>query len=80
MWSVKEVGDHHGQETGLKCDFDSSREKWTFGAGSLSLCQKCRRRREETAWKRRRMETSLVIVIFMLRVMTYVVSYKLCLN
>jgi len=55
--------------------FDSSRNKWTFGSGSL-LCQEFRRRREETARKRRRIETSLLIVRFMLRVMTYVVSHK----
>jgi len=40
------------------------------------------RRREETAWKLRRimMKTSLVIVMLLLRVMTYVVSYKLFWN
>ena len=43
-------GDHHGQETVLKCDFDSSRKKWTFGSGPL-LCQRSRRRCEETAQK-----------------------------
>jgi hypothetical protein len=37
---------------------------WTFGSGLL-LCQSFRRRREETAWKWRRIGTSLVIVIFM---------------
>jgi len=42
--------------------------------GSL-LCQRFRRRHKETAWKLRRIETSLVIVIIMLRVLTYVVSY-----
>jgi len=42
------VGDHHGQETGLKCDFDSSRKKWTFGPGlELFLCQRFRRRRKK---------------------------------
>ena len=35
---------------------------------------------EETAWKRERIATSLGIVMFMLRVMTYVVSYKLFWN
>jgi len=47
------MGDHHGQETGLKCDLDSSRKKKTFGSGSL-LCQRFRRMHEETAWKWRR--------------------------
>ena len=51
----------------------------TLGSGSL-LCQEFRRRREETAWKLRRIRTGLVAVIFMLRVMTCVVSYKLFLN
>ena len=34
---VAEVGDYHGQEPerGLKCDFDSSRKKWTFGSSLL---------------------------------------------
>ena len=61
IWCVDEItmGDHHGQETGLRCDFDSSREKWTFGSGSL-LCQRFSRTREETACKRKRIETNLV--------------------
>jgi len=48
IWWVEEVGDHHGlgQETGLKCDFDSSRKKWTSGPGSL-LSQRFRRRRKD---------------------------------
>ena len=75
IWFVEEVGDHHGKETGLKYDFDSIRKKWTFGSGSL-LCQRVRRRRDETAWKRRRIQTSLVIVIITLHVLTYVISYK----
>ena len=72
---VEEVGDHHGQETGLKRDFDSSRKKWTFGLGPL-LCQRFRRRREETACKRKRTEISPVFVTIMLHVLTYVVSNK----
>jgi len=64
IWCVEEVGDHHGQETGIKCDFDSSRKKWTFSSGPL-LCQRFRRRPEETACKRRRKEISLVFVIVM---------------
>jgi len=75
IWCAEEVGDHHGEETGLKCDFGSSRKMWTFGSGLL-LFQEFRRTRKETAWKRRRIETSLVIEIFMLRVLKYVVSYK----
>jgi len=63
----------------LRLYFDSSRKKWTFGSGSL-LCQRFGRRCEETVWKRRRIETSVVIVIFTLRVLTYVVSYKLSWN
>jgi len=51
----------------------------TLGSGSL-LCQEFRRRREETAWKLRRIRTGLVVVIFMLRVMKCVVSYELILN
>ena len=49
--------------------------KWTFGS-RLLLCQEFRKRLEETAWKRRRIEKSLVFVRFMLSVMTYVVSHK----
>jgi len=67
------VGDHHGQEIGLKRDIDSSRKKLTFGSGPL-LCQRVWRRREETACKRKRMEISLVFVTIMLHVLTYVVS------
>ena len=40
--------------------------------------QEFKRRREETLWKWRRIKTSLVIVIFELRVMTYVVSFINC--
>jgi len=60
----------------LRLYVDSNRKQWTFGSGSL-LCQRFRRRRKEMAWKRRRIETNLVIVIVMLRVLTYIVSYKL---
>jgi len=63
----------------LRLYFDPSRKKWTFGSGSL-LCQSFRKRREETTWKWKRIETSLVIVIIMLRALTYVVSYKLFWN
>jgi len=49
------VGDLHGQETGLKRDFDSSTKKWTFGSGPL-LCKRFWRRREETACKRKRIK------------------------
>ena len=52
-------------------DFASSSKKWTFGSGSF-LCQW----REKMAGKKRRIETSLVIVMIMLHVLTYVVSYK----
>jgi hypothetical protein len=75
----RKVGDHHGQGTGLKCNLDSSRKKWTFGSGLL-LYQRYRKRREESAWKRRKIETSLVIVRVVLHVLTYVVSYKLFWN
>ena len=57
----------------LKCDFDSSRKKWTFGSGPL-LCQRFWRRREETTCKLKRIEISLVLVKIMLHVLTYVVS------
>ena len=77
--SKKPVSNHHGQETGLKRDFDSSREKWTFGSRSL-LCQRFRRRCEEMAWKRKRRQTSPVVVIVMLSMLTYIVSYKLFWN
>jgi len=70
------VGNHHGQEAGLKCGFDSSKNNWTFGSESL-LCQELRKRPEETVWKREKLETSLANVIFMSRVLTYVISYKL---
>ena len=66
---VKEVCNHHGQEAGQKCGFDSSRWE-TF---IRSARHYARRRREETAWKQRRIMTRLVIVIFLSRVMTYVV-------
>jgi len=79
IWCVEEVGDHHGQETGLKRDFYSSRKKWTFGSGPL-LCQRFRRRREEAACKRKRTEISLVFVTIMLHVLMYVVSNKLFWN
>jgi len=37
IWFVKQVGNHHGQEAGQKCDLDSSRlrNKRTFGSGLL---------------------------------------------
>ena len=79
IWYVKEVSAHHGLETGLKCDIDSTRKNCTFGS-ILLLCQRFRRRREETACKRRRIEVSLVFVIVMLYVLTYVVSNKLFWN
>ena len=46
----------------------------------VDFCRRKQPRREETAWKQRRVETSLVIVMLMLRVMTYVVSYKVFWN
>ena len=67
------MGDHHGEETEPKHDFDSSRNKWTFGSVPL-LCQRFWRRREETACKQKRIEVSLVFVTIMLHVLTYVVS------
>ena len=73
------MGDLHGQETRLKCDFDSSREKWTLGSGPVK-CQRYRRMREETACKRRVKEMSLVFVTVMLHVLTYIVSNKLFWN
>jgi len=73
------VGNHHGQEAGQNCGFDSSRNKWIVGSESL-MGQGLRRRREETVWKRRRIRTSLVVVMLLLRVMTYVVLYKLFWN
>ena len=45
-------------------------------AGSL-LCQGLRMRHKEMVWKRRRIKASLVVVMLLLRVMTYVVFYKL---
>ena len=47
--------------------------------GSL-LCPGPRRRHEEMAWKRKRIKTSLVVVIFLLRVNTYDVFCKLFWN
>jgi len=73
------MGNHHGLETGRKCGFNSKRIKRTCGPGSL-LHQEVRRRREETAWKQKKIEASVVIVMFMRRVMTYVVSKKLFWN
>jgi len=46
----------------LKCGFDPSRNKWTFGSGWL-LSKELRRKREEMAWKRRRIRTGPVIVL-----------------
>jgi len=37
IWRVEKLGDYHGQQTGFKYDFDSSREKCTFASGLL-LC------------------------------------------
>ena len=76
IWCVEEVGHLHGQKRGLKRDFDSSR---TFGSGPL-LWQTFRRRRKETACKRKRTKISLVFVTIMLHVLTYVVSNKLFWN
>ena len=59
--------------------FGSRRDKWTSGSRSL-LCQRFRRRCEEMAWKRKRIETSPVIVMVMLSMLTYIVSYKLFWN
>jgi len=70
---ASEMSDRHEQEAGLKCGYDSVRSKWTFSLGSLYvLCHEFKRRREETAWKRRRVEISLVIVISISCVLTYV--------
>ena len=79
IWCVEEVSDHHGQKTGIKCDSSSCRKKWIFVSGS-SLRQRFSRRNEETAWKRKRIERSLVIVIVMFYVLTCVVSSKLFWN
>jgi len=49
------------------------------GSGSL-LCQGFRRKHEETVWKRKRIQTSLAVVMFMLRVMAYVDFYQLFRN
>jgi len=76
---VEQVGNHHGQKTTRKWGVDCNWNKWTFDSGSL-VYKKRRRRYEETAWKWRKIETSLVIVIFTLRVRTYVVSIKLFWN
>jgi len=38
------------------------------------MCQEFRRRCEENAWERKRIETKLEVVMFMLPVMTYIVS------
>ena len=46
--------------------------------GGLLLRQGPRRRREETAWKWRRIKTSLVVVVFVLRVMTCIIFYIKC--
>jgi len=43
-------------------DFDSSRKKWTFGS-ELLLCHRFIRRREAKAWKRNRIEKSVIIAI-----------------
>jgi len=62
---VEEVGIYHELDTRYKCGFDSSRNKWTFGSGFLQ-CQGPRRRREETAWKWKRIKISLTVVMFLL--------------
>ena len=83
------MGGHHRQENELKCDFNSSRKTQTFRSNfsrktqtfrsGLLLCQRFRRRHEETACKRRRIETSLVlvIVIMLLHALMCVVSYTM---
>ena len=64
------------QETGQKCDFVFIRSMRTFTIGSL-LCQVFRKMCEETARKRRRIKTCLIVLVFMLRAMTYIDSYEL---
>jgi len=49
---------------------DSNAASTLAGSGLLQ-CKKFRMRREETTWKRKRIETSLVIVMFMSRVITH---------
>jgi len=44
------------------------------------MCQEFTRRCKETAWKWKRIKTRLVIVMSILRVLTYVVSYELYWN
>jgi len=75
----RKISNHHGQEARQNCGFDSSRNKWIVGSWSL-LCQGLRRRRKESACKRRWIKTSLVVLMLLLRVMTYAVFNKLFWN
>jgi len=55
---------------------DSNAASTPAGSGLLP-CKEFRMGREETTWKHKRIETSLVIVMFMSRVKTYVFSNNL---
>ena len=69
------MGDRHGQETGLKRDFDSSTKK-CLRLRTVTVpegLEEARRNGVQTI----RIEISLVFVTFVLHVLTYVVSNKL---
>ena len=72
------MGDLHGQETGLKRDFDSSTKKWTVGSGPTvpEVLEEARRNGVQT--KKNRNKSSILTI--MLHVLTYVVSNKLFWN
>jgi len=61
---VEEMGNHHGQEAGYKSGSDSSRNKWTFGSGSL-LYWEFRRRCDIRAWNRKKNRDRFSICEFM---------------
>ena len=76
--TVEEVSNHHGQEARHVVAYAASTPaeiNGSFGSRSLQ-CLELRKRRQQTAWKRKRMKTSPVDVMFVSRVMKYVDSYK----
>jgi len=74
IFRIRTTGYMHTRQSPYEIVEDCSDE------GASLLCQGPRRRREETAWKRRRIKKSLVVVMFLVRVMTCIVFYQLFWN
>jgi len=73
---------NYGQEAGQKCGLDSSINKWTRASAQNCYCARglaggAKKRRWKTALKRRKVKTSLVVVMILLRVMKNIGFYKL---